>query len=149
MNEPAIASIPLQHWETPKEPESALYDGTIFGQLQKPFFIEEKMSGNMPAKSQSAMEKLLLEIQQISFYVYDLLLYLDTHPGEKEALAHYNNARQKRRELLKEFAAAYYPLTMDCEGCQTAAAVPWDVPGAEPVMTIIPEDKVCCKKGEL
>lgn len=148
MNEIAIASIPVQPWETPLEPQQALCSGTIFRELHKPFFIEEKMS-ECTYKPRSEMEKQLLEIQQTSFYLYDLLLYLDTHPGEKEAAEHYDQTRQKRKELMKEFASCHYPLTMDCEGCQTAAAIPWDVPGTEAAMTIIPQDQSCCKKGEL
>lgn len=34
----AIATIPMQPWETPYEPEKALKQGTIFPCLDKPFF---------------------------------------------------------------------------------------------------------------
>lgn len=34
----AIATVPMQPWETPYEPEKALKQGTIFPCLDKPFF---------------------------------------------------------------------------------------------------------------
>lgn len=35
----AIATIPMQPWETPYEPEKALKQGTIFPSLDLPFYI--------------------------------------------------------------------------------------------------------------
>lgn len=146
MNEIAIASIPLQVWESPVDAESALHHGTVFPCLQKPFFIEEQMV-QKAADPQNAMEHLLMQIQAVSFYLIDLALYLDTHPGETAAVELYNQHRLKRKELLAQFAAEHYPLTMDCEGCQTAGSIPWDVPGTAPVMTIIPADIPCAAKN--
>lgn len=142
MNEIAIASVPMQPWESPSDAESALTNGTIFQNLQKPFFIENQMS-QRAADSKTPMEKLMLQIQAVSFYLIDLALYLDTHPGEPEATELYQQHRLKRKELLAQFAAEHYPLTMDCEGCQTAGSIPWDVPGTGPIMTIIPADMPC------
>ena len=42
---------------------------------------------------------LLQYITEISFAVYDTLLYLDTHPEDQQALAYYQDMDQKRREL--------------------------------------------------
>ena len=41
-------------------------------------------------------EAALLELQQLSFSLVDLNLYLDTHPHDTEALAYYNKARAER-----------------------------------------------------
>lgn len=147
MNEIAIASVPLQNWETPTQPELSLQAGTIFRELQKPFFIEEQMK-KKTVEARSAMEELLMQIQAVSFYLIDLSLYLDTHPGEAEAADLYNQHRLKRKELMAKFASEYYPLTMDCEGCQTSASIPWDVPGTAPILTIVPADKPCCCKSK-
>lgn len=58
--------------------------------------------------------KLLKEIDQVSFMVNDLTLYLDTHPAEKEALECFSEAMKRRKELLKEYAREFEPLTVDC-----------------------------------
>lgn len=46
---------------------------------------------------------LLQYITEISFAVYDTLLYLDTHPEDQQALAYYQDMDQKRREALAEY----------------------------------------------
>ncbi len=57
---------------------------------------------------------LLKEIDQVSFYLDDLRLYLDTHPLEEKALDLYQQKHQKRQELLKEYAEKFEPLTCHC-----------------------------------
>lgn len=63
-------------------------------------------------------EGLLRKIDCVSFMVTDLGLYLDTHPNDVKAAEAFRNYRKERKELLKEFAAKFYPLTMDC-CCET------------------------------
>lgn len=57
--------------------------------------------------------QMLNEINEISFAVNDLHLYLDTHPCDEEALARCREMLQKRIRLLKEYAQNYGPLTVD------------------------------------
>lgn len=45
----AIATVPLQPWETPYAPEKALKQGTIFPCLDKPFYVTANGSANIPA----------------------------------------------------------------------------------------------------
>lgn len=58
-------------------------------------------------------EQLLDKINEVSFAVNDILLFLDTHPCHEEALAYYKDAAKKRRELMMEYACKYGPLTVD------------------------------------
>lgn len=58
--------------------------------------------------------QMLQEINEISFAVNDLNLYLDTHPLDQEALAMFGDAMKKRKQLLESYAKEYEPLTMDC-----------------------------------
>lgn len=60
-----------------------------------------------------AREKLLQRINEASFAVNDILLYLDTHPCCEEALAYYREHAEERKNLMKEYAKAYGPLTVD------------------------------------
>lgn len=58
--------------------------------------------------------ELLKEINEISFMVNDLNLYLDTHPLDGEALDAFSQAMAKRRQLLDTFAKEFEPLTLNC-----------------------------------
>lgn len=124
MNEIAIASVPLQQWEQPVEPARALQAGTIFPSLQKPFFIEEEMQ-EYAAIPSDPLEARMLEVQQITFALIDLQLYLDMHPEEQEAISRKSELQKKRKELKESFALDYYPLTMDCPG-KEKAVMPWE-----------------------
>ena len=56
---------------------------------------------------------LLQQINEISFVVNDLNLYLDTHPTDASALEEFSQAMAKRRQLLDAFAKEYEPLTLN------------------------------------
>lgn len=58
--------------------------------------------------------QLLKEINEVSFTVNDLNLYLDTHPLEKDALDMLSENMKKRKQLLSTYGAEFEPLTMDC-----------------------------------
>ncbi len=58
--------------------------------------------------------KRLQEIQEVSFTLDELTLYLDTHPLDEDALNAFETAQKKRKELLSEYARDFEPLTRDC-----------------------------------
>lgn len=117
----AMASVPVQSWGELYGPEKALKEGTIFKDLNLPFFAAEEAAipvvpARETAKSpeQKEREDKLKKIQEISFFLDDLRLYLDTHPEDSNGLLELKKALGERKQLLKEFAAAFYPLTFDC-----------------------------------
>ena len=57
---------------------------------------------------------MLQQINEISFAVYDTLLFLDTHPNDQQALQFYREMSQKRNAAMEEFGRIYGPLTVDC-----------------------------------
>lgn len=63
----------------------------------------------MPDRNQ-----LLQQINEASFVVNDLNLYLDTHPLDQEALDAFGQAMNQRKQLLESYAKEYEPLTMNC-----------------------------------
>lgn len=105
----AITSISMQKFGALYEEGQALSIGTVFEDLNLPFYITE----NDP-KAPEKGDPLLREIFEVSFFLDDLTLYLDTHENEEEALCLYREKEGKRTALLKEFAAKHYPLTRDC-----------------------------------
>lgn len=62
-----------------------------------------------------AMNKaqLLDYLDQVSFAVDDILLYLDTHPCDREAMKYFREQSENRNLALKEYAKRFGPLTID------------------------------------
>ena len=56
---------------------------------------------------------LLQNINEVSFAVDDILLYLDTHPRDEKALSFFQDASARRIKLMNEYAEKYGPLTID------------------------------------
>lgn len=60
------------------------------------------MMPQMPSR-----EKLLAWIDQVSFAVVEMNLYLDTHPEDEDALAFFREKVELRKEALKQYAEQY------------------------------------------
>lgn len=58
-------------------------------------------------------QDLLNHINAVSFAMDDIKLFLDTHPCDEEALAHFKECSRQRNEALKEYARLFGPLTPD------------------------------------
>ena len=58
-------------------------------------------------------EQLMNTINEVSFAVDDIKLYLDTHPDDEKALDFFKEKSMIRNEALKAYAAQYGPLTID------------------------------------
>ena len=73
------------------------------------------MNKQMGSKMNRQMNRrqLLNHINQVSFAVDEVSLYLDTHPCDTEALEYFRKVSSQRNEALKEYSAAYGPLTID------------------------------------
>lgn len=57
-------------------------------------------------------DMLLKEIQQLSFRLYDLTLFLDTHPTEQCAIKDFNETLNKYKSMVRNFEKLYGPLTL-------------------------------------
>ncbi|MDO4274029.1 MAG: spore coat protein CotJB [Eubacteriales bacterium] len=144
----AIASVPVQQWDGKLyEYDQALKVGTIFPELNKPFFAAESLpgeevpiSGKIPGKpanplfgadegktsEQKERETLVSRISAISFALDDIVLFIDTHPNHAEAAALRTQLIEERKQLLKDFDEKFYPLTKDCEGLWGEGPMPWE-----------------------
>ena len=54
------------------------------------------------------------KIGEISFTLDDLRLFLDTHPLDTDAMNLYQQNLTQRKQLLKQYADDFEPLTTDC-----------------------------------
>ena len=64
----------------------------------------------------SNRQQLLHLLDLVSFAVDDLLLFLDTHPDDKEALKAFRYYEDVRRDALRSYSEQYGPLTIDTAG---------------------------------
>ena len=51
----------------------------------------------------------------IDFFLYDLALYLDTHPCDRRALLTYNDYLKKEKAMSENYERAYGPLKQERE----------------------------------
>lgn len=58
-------------------------------------------------------EELLNTINEVSFAVNDITLYLDTHPEDQEAMEFFREKVMMRKEAMEEYARRFCPLTID------------------------------------
>lgn len=80
--------------------------------------------------------QLLNYINEVSFAVDDILLYLDTHPCDSGALAYSREMTAARKESMAVYARRFGPLTIDCtnetESCRWEWVMqpwPWEPVG--------------------
>lgn len=66
-----------------------------------------------PHDSMTQMQ-LWNHINEISFAVNDILLYLDTHPTDCDALAFAREKVRMRNQAKEAYARRFGPLTVDC-----------------------------------
>lgn len=67
----------------------------------------------MSSSQSSNRRKMMQEINEASFAVNDILLYLDTHPCDEKAMEFYRKNASRRNELLCRYAREFGPLTID------------------------------------
>lgn len=69
--------------------------------------------------------QLMDHINQVSFAVDDVQLYLDTHPCDHVALDYFHEMSRRRSRALKEYAETYGPLTIDTADYSCAERWNW------------------------
>ena len=55
-------------------------------------------------------QRLFRFIMEVSFALEDVVLYLDTHPCDKDALCYYEQYRNMRKQAVEEYTRMYGPL---------------------------------------
>ena len=143
----AISNIPMQEWGRLYSEEEAMNIGTIFQDLDKPFFASEAVQ-NSPSPIATGMEssqgtaeeqereQLMTKITQLGFFLDDLTLYLDTHANDTQAIQLYHEKVKEYAEIRKQFAQKFYPLTRLCipdcisggenSYCWQDGPIPWE-----------------------
>ena len=61
----------------------------------------------------SEQERLLHNINLMSFVIVEMTLYLDTHPTDSEAIDYLQHYGRMKDKAMREYAAKFGPLTID------------------------------------
>lgn len=59
----------------------------------------------------TSASNLMRVIQMYDFYLYDLNLFLDTHPNDRNALKKFNEIKERRQKAIDAYTDKYGPLT--------------------------------------
>ena len=70
--------------------------------------VQMNMNNNMNLRNRDA---LMRKIMEIDFALNEMVLFLDTHPNDKKALALYHKYADKSRELKAVYNENFGPLT--------------------------------------
>lgn len=144
----AMLTVPVQQWGELYQDQEALKTGTIFKELDKPFFATEEKKDLMQAKQsenpilqETEQERLLCKIDQVSFVLDDLTLYLDTHGSDPEARKLFRQKSEERKNYLLRFTKDFGSLNRDClPGTEEEAWQPFEWQKAPIVW-----EGVCCE----
>ena len=123
----AVPYVPFQQ-NSPKRygQEDALSNGTLFPGLNLPFHL--KVDAPNVAKGP------LGELQALEFVLLELGLYLDTHQGDGEAFALFQQYAELERVGRKKYEAMYGPVFQRTTAMQKNFSTwiqnpwPWDYP---------------------
>lgn len=76
-------------------------------------------------------EQMLKDIRIVNFVLVDLMLFLDTHPFDREAMEYFNHYTRVKNQMEREFSQKYFPLNTSMaesnkEWRWGAAPLPWE-----------------------
>ena len=98
------------------------YNGFIRGNLFKNLYDPYKKEEPYEIKPMNEQADLLTEIDSLAFAMIDLNLILDIDPKKENAIKLYNQYREKKEKLTKDYEEKYGPITMDSNSLNT---FPW------------------------
>ena len=67
---------------------------------------------NCECEEIASREELMQQIMEIGFSMFDLALYLDTHPNDMRALSLHRDYSRRYREITDRYQRVYGPLTL-------------------------------------
>ena len=110
-------------------PSEGFAKGNMQANTYKPYKL---VNPSLPPVS-NERERLLLDVQMYSFAMWDLNLYLNTHPTDKNVMMLFDNYRKSYRKAVDEYESKYGPLHLEKVNTNSAAwewnksPWPWEV----------------------
>ena len=108
-------------------------EGFAKGNIQANIYKPYKLINPSLPKTTNERERTLLEVQMYSFAMWDLNLYLNTHPMDKNAMMLFDNYRNSYRRAIKEYESKYGALHLDSVNTSNSSwewnksPYPWEV----------------------
>ena len=90
-------------------PNEGFAKGNMQSNIYKPYKL---VNPSLPPVS-NERERLLLDVQMYSFAMWDLNLYLNTHPTDRNAMSLFDNYRNSYRRAVNEYENKYGSLNLD------------------------------------
>ena len=88
-------------------------EGFIKGNMFTNLYSEYKNYKPQMLNPKSEQERMLYELDSISFAMHELNLYLDMHAEDQSMVTLFNDYRRKLEELTKNYESMYGPLTVN------------------------------------
>lgn len=88
-------------------------EGFIKGNMFTNLYSEYKNYKPQMLNPKSEQERMLYELDSISFAMHELNLYLDMHPEDQSMVTLFNDYRRNLEELTKNYESMYGPLTVN------------------------------------
>lgn len=98
------------------------YNGLIRGNLFKNLYDPYKSGEPYEIKPMNEQARILTSIDALSFAMVDLGLFLDVNPNNQDAIKLFNQYREEKENLTKEYESKYGPITLDSDSLK---AYPW------------------------
>ena len=87
--------------------------GQTFGMQGQPAMPMMPVQPMQPAGMMQSKGQLMKQINEASFAMDDVLLFLDTHPNNREALQYYKSVSAMRRNAMAAYQSQFGPLMVD------------------------------------
>ena len=87
-------------------------EGYMKGNLFSNIYSEYKNYRPQKLMARNEQEKLLYELESISFAAHELNLYLDLHPNDTSMLMLFKDYEEKCKKLTSEYENKYGPLSV-------------------------------------
>lgn len=98
------------------------YNGFIRGNLFKNLYDPYKNEEPYEIKPANEQARLLTDIDSLGFAMTDLNLFLDVNPNNKDAINLFNQYREQKERLTKEYENRFGPITLDSDSLNS---YPW------------------------
>ena len=98
------------------------YNGLVRGNMFKNLYDPYKSGEPYEIKPMNAQAELLTNIDALSFAMVDLGLFLDVNPNNQDAIKLFNQYREQKENLTKDYEAKYGPITLDSDSLNS---YPW------------------------
>jgi spore coat protein JB len=90
-------------------------------------------NANMPC-SYANKNSVIKAVYELGFVMTEVLLYLDTHPNDSEAIEYYAEMRQRYNEAVEAYESVIGPLSFNRTGADNyfdwaATPLPWEKEG--------------------